>query len=254
MFGEVIDALHQAREAGMDVSPQAWEMETRMIAHLESCWREPDAGIWEVRGKLRRFTHSRAMIWAAFDRAIRKAEQCGADVPLARWRETRAAIHAEVLAHGFDADLNSFTRDFESKDLDASLLLLPQIGFLPADDARIRGTIEAIGARLSRHGLIDRLGTTQEGAFIACNFWYADALLLMERRDEAQALFARLLRLRNDVGLVSEEFDPDTETLMGNFPLAWSHVAMVNTALNLEHADGPAMSRSGARARAGAGA
>lgn len=253
VFGEIADALHQSREHGLGSDAAVWDLQMRLAERLEQVWREPGNGIWESRADLRHYTLSRAMIWLAFDRTIEAAEKRGGVGQLDRWREIRAAVHAEVCRRGFRPSLGSFVRDFETDTLDASLLLLPQIGFLPADDPRIRGTVEAIGRQLSRQGFIYRARREDFGqadsSFLACCFWYADALLLLGRRDEAEQMFEKLMSIRNDVGLLSEEYDPDARRLMGNFPQALSHLALVNTALNLWTADGPAHRRRSKGAR-----
>ncbi|HTT03145.1 MAG TPA: glycoside hydrolase family 15 protein [Steroidobacteraceae bacterium] len=248
VYGEVIDALQQAHAHGIKFSEAAWRMQLKMVEHLETVWRQPDNGIWEVRDTPRRFTYSQAMIWAALDRLIRRAESERLEAPLERWKRLRAQIHAEVCRSAFHPDRNTFVRDFDSGELDASLLLLPQIGFLPPDDARIIGTVEAIGRNLQRDGLTIRHRADGEGeadaaVFCVCSLWYADALLMIGRRDAAVATFERVLALRNDLGLLAEAFDTASRELMGNFPQALSHLALVNTALNLQGTDGPAWRR-----------
>jgi GH15 family glucan-1,4-alpha-glucosidase len=259
VYGEVIDVLHQAHVHGLPTSEEAWRMAAALADHLESVWREPDDGIWETRDKPKRFTHSQAMIWASLDRLIHHAEATRMDAPLTRWKRLRADIHAEIRQRGFDAARNTFVRDFGSRELDASLLLLPQIGFLPADDPRIRGTIEAIGSALCHGGFIIRYddSVTADGlpkgqsAFLACSFWYADALLMIGRRSEAEAIFERVLAVRNDLGLLSEEFDVGAGELAGNFPQALSHLALVNTAFNLTRGDGGSARRTETSAEPG---
>jgi GH15 family glucan-1,4-alpha-glucosidase len=246
VYGEVIDVLHQAHAHGLPTSEEAWRMAAALVVHLESVWQEPDDGIWETRNQAKRFTHSQAMIWVSLDRMIRRAAATGMDAPIERWTRLRAEIHAEICQRGFDAARNSFVREFDAHELDASLLLLPQIGFLPSDDPRIRGTIEAIEGALCRDGFVFRYdeSVTDDGlpkgqsAFLACSFWYADALLLIGQRAEAEAVFERILAVRNDLGLLSEEFDVGAGELAGNFPQALSHLALVNTALNLARAGG----------------
>ncbi|MGE3959696.1 MAG: glycoside hydrolase family 15 protein [Vicinamibacterales bacterium] len=252
VFGEVMDALHQARRGGLPVRDEDWAFECAMLKHLASVWTQPDEGIWEVRGGRRHFTYSKVMAWVAFDRAIKTIEQSGLDGPLAEWRATRQAIHDEVCRHGFDRRLDSFVQSYGSDDLDASLLLLPTVGFLPPGDPRIKGTVAAVERCLLVDGYLLRYDThrTQdglpggEGAFLACSFWLADAYVLMGRVDDARRLFERLLGLRNDLGLLSEEYDTDAHRLVGNFPQAFSHVALVNTAHNLARATKPAEQRS----------
>jgi GH15 family glucan-1,4-alpha-glucosidase len=205
-----------------------------------------------VRGKRRHFTYSKVMAWVAFDRAIRSAEQFGLDGPLDRWREIAAAIHADVCRRGFDRDLGSFVQSYEDKQLDASLLLLPQVGFLPPDDPRVRGTVQAIERRLLADGFVMRYDTAAsddglppgEGAFLACSFWLVDAYVLQRRWQDARRMFDRLLELRNDVGLLSEEYDPRLGRLVGNFPQAFTHVALVNSALNLTRFEKPVEQRA----------
>jgi GH15 family glucan-1,4-alpha-glucosidase len=238
VYGEVMDSLHLARSADMDPHPEAWNVQAKLLAFLESHWNKPDDGLWEVRGRRRHFTHSKIMAWVAFDRAIKDAEQEGLAAPLARWRKLRDRIHAQVCERGFDSDENTFVQSYGSKYLDASLLLIPQVGFLPADDPRVRGTLAAIEKGLMVNGLVLRYSTATkvdalpagEGTFLACSFWLADCLVLTGRRKEAVALFERLLALSNDVGLFAEEYDPRTKRMLGNFPQALTHMALVNTA------------------------
>jgi GH15 family glucan-1,4-alpha-glucosidase len=253
VFGETMDALHQARGMGITGDDRAaWALARQLLAHLESVWREPDEGIWEVRGGRRHFTHSKVMAWVAFDRAVRSAEAFGLDGPVDRWRRSRDEIHAEVCEKGFDPGLGSFVQAYGSRALDASLLLLPEMGFLPPDDPRVVGTVAAIERRLVVDGLVLRYDTAEaadglppgEGAFLACSFWLADAYVLMGRVEEARALFERLLALRNDVGLLAEEYDPKDGRQLGNFPQAFSHVGLVNTALNLSRKLKPAEQRA----------
>jgi GH15 family glucan-1,4-alpha-glucosidase len=241
VFGEVMDALHQARAGGLDVPPSAWSLQANMIEHLETIWQQPDDGIWEMRGGRRLFVHSKVMAWVAFDRVVQDIEQFGLPGPIERWRQTRDAIHADVCAKGFNAHKNSFTQSYGNDDLDASLLMIPVVGFLPPEDARVRGTVAAIEQELKAHGFVLRYRTEKgadglppgEGAFLPCSFWLADNYSLQGREDEAKALFETLLALRNDVGLLSEEYDPRAGRLVGNFPQAFSHLAIVNTALSL---------------------
>ncbi|MGE5163287.1 MAG: glycoside hydrolase family 15 protein [Sphingobacteriales bacterium] len=252
IFGEVMDALHQARQGGLGANEAGWAMQREFLLHLAQIWHEPDEGLWEVRNGREHFTHSKVMAWLAFDRAIRSAERFKLPGPIEQWRETRERIHADVCARGFDADLGSFVRAYGSKELDASLLLLPAIGFLPPHDARIVATIAAIERRLLVKGLVLRYDSATardglpsgEGVFLACSFWLADAYLMLGRRNEALHLFNYLLSLRNDVGLLSEEYDPRSGRLVGNFPQAFSHLALVNTASNLAHYKKPAEQRA----------
>jgi GH15 family glucan-1,4-alpha-glucosidase len=253
VFGEVMDALHQARRSGLATSESGWALQQASLAHLERVWTEPDEGIWEVRGARRHFTYSKVMAWVAFDRAIRSAGQFGLEGPLDRWREVAAAIHVDVCRRGFDRELGSFVQAYDSKQLDASLLLLPQVGFLPPDDPRMRGTLQAIEQRLMVDGFLMRYDSAAtedglppgEGAFLACSFWLVDAYILQRRWQDARRLFDRLLALRNDVGLLSEEYDPRTGRLVGNFPQAFTHVGLINSAFNLSRFESPAEQRAG---------
>ncbi len=240
--GEVINALHQAHLHGLPCREDGWRLVKAMIEHLETIWGEPDDGIWEARGAPKRFVHSQAMIWAAIDRGVRRAEDGGLEAPLTRWRALRDQIHAEICRRGFQPEMNSFVRDYGSNAVDASLLLLPQIGFLPADDPRILGTIAAIQSRLFHQGFVlrqdeDDGDPAHQSAFLACSFWLADALVMAGRREEAISVFEAVIAVRNDLGLLSEEFDLQTGDLVGNFPQALSHLALVNTAYNLSRPD-----------------
>jgi GH15 family glucan-1,4-alpha-glucosidase len=255
VYGEVMDALHQARKGGVAAFDAAWNVQCKLTEHLEKVWSEPDEGLWEVRSGRRHFTYSKIMAWVALDRAIKGVEMFGQSGPLDRWREVRRRIHEDVCAHGFDPKLNSFVQDYASSELDASLLLIPLTGFLPAADPRVLGTVEAVQRYLVSDGLVLRYSTHRardglppgEGAFLACSFWLADNLALQERWDEATEMFERLLALRNDVGLLAEEYDPRTRRMTGNFPQAFSHVALVNTAYNLAAREKPAVQRGGER-------
>jgi GH15 family glucan-1,4-alpha-glucosidase len=238
VYGEVMDTLHLARAAGLPAEPEAWKVQIAILKFLESQWESPDDGIWEVRGPRRQFTHSKIMAWVAFDRAIKDASQDGLEGPIERWRQVRDAIHAQVCDQGFDANRNAFIQSYDSTYLDASLLLMPQVGFLPPEDPRVIGTIAAIEANLVVEGLVLRYSTATgvdalppgEGAFLPCSFWLADAYILTGRRADAEALFERLLSLSNDVGLFAEEYDPRAKRMLGNFPQALTHMALVNTA------------------------
>ena len=245
VYGEVLDALHQARVHELESSKEAWALQRQLLRYLEQAWKEPDEGIWEVRGPRRHFTHSKVMAWVAFDRGVQAVERFGRIGPVDTWRETRAEIHREVLENGFDVELNSFTQSYGSKRLDASLLMIPLVGFLPADDPRMVGTVAAVERELVRDGLVYRYSHDEgtrgvdglppgEGAFLPCTFWLADNLALQGRLDEAEALFERLLDLRSDLGLLAEEWDPENRRQLGNFPQAFTHVALVNTAFNLD--------------------
>jgi GH15 family glucan-1,4-alpha-glucosidase len=252
VYGEVLDALYVGRRAGLAAAESSWGLECALIAHLEKIWDQPDDGIWEVRGGRKHFTHSKVMAWVAFDRAVRSAQEFGLEGPVDHWRRIRAAIHQDVCDHGFDAAQNAFVQSYGATSLDASLLLIPMVGFLPASDARVRGTVAAIEKRLMHDGLVLRYRTETgtdglppgEGAFLACSFWLADNYVLQERYEEARALFERLLSLRNDVGLLAEEYDAAAGRQLGNFPQAFSHLALINTARNLTSRGGPAHRRS----------
>jgi GH15 family glucan-1,4-alpha-glucosidase len=242
VYGEVLDCLYQARTHGLPVDQQAWRIQLALLDHLMDAWREPDEGIWEIRGERRHFVHSKAMAWVAFDRAVRTVEDDGLHGPVDRWRAVRDEIHAEVCEHGFDAELGSFVQSYGARELDASLLLLPLVGFLPASDERIRGTVAAIERELLQDGFVLRYRTHEEGVdglppgegvFLPCSFWLADCYALLGRHEEAQALFDRLTALANDLGLLSEEYDPQARRLLGNFPQAFTHLALVNTAFNV---------------------
>jgi GH15 family glucan-1,4-alpha-glucosidase len=252
VFGEVMDAMHQARRGGIDQNDEGWAVQTAFIGHLEKVWTEPDESIWEVRSARRQFTYSKVMAWVAFDRTIKSVEKYGFDGPVDRWRSIRATIHNEVCERGFDPEQNSFVQSYDSKELDASLLLLPVVGFLPPEDPRVKGTVAAIESKLMIGGLVRRYDTTSsddglppgEGVFLACSFWLVDAYVMLGRLNDAQALFDRLVALCNDVGLLAEEYDPASKELLGNFPQAFSHVALVNSAFNLTRASKPAEQRA----------
>jgi len=225
----------------MPVTEASWNLSRAAVNHLETIWTKPDDGIWEIRGPRRHFVHSKVMVWVAVDRAVRIMQEFGGDGPLERWIRLRRDIHEEVCRLGFSRELNSFVQYYGSKELDASLLLLPLVGFLPPDDPRIVGTIAAIEKTLLQDGFVARYNTRSavdglpgdEGVFLACSFWLADNYVLQGRDDEARALFERLLGLRNDVGLLSEEYDPKEHRQLGNFPQAFSHLALINSAHNL---------------------
>jgi GH15 family glucan-1,4-alpha-glucosidase len=247
VYGEVLDAMHQGRVHQLEASEEAWSLQRRLLRFLEHAWKEPDEGIWEVRGGRRHFTHSKVMAWVAFDRGVQAVERFGRSGPVERWREVRDEIHREVLERGFDRELNSFTQSYGSKRLDASLLVIPLVGFLPADDRRVVGTVTAIERDLYRDGFVYRYAHDEEGrdvdglppgegAFLPCTFWLADNFALQGRLEEAEALFERLLATRSDLGLLAEEWDPANRRQLGNFPQAFTHVALVNTAFNLERA------------------
>jgi GH15 family glucan-1,4-alpha-glucosidase len=253
VYGEVMDALHQARVGGLQHLAAAWDFQRALLAHLEKVWRDPDEGIWEVRSGRRHFTYSKVMAWVAFDRGIKTVEAFGLDGPVDRWRRIRAEIHEEVCRRAFNTGLGSFTQSYDSDLLDASALLIPQVGFLPPDDARVGGTVAAIERKLLRDGFVLRYDTAEsddglppgEGAFLPCSFWLADAYVLLGRLADAQRLFAKLVGLCNDVGLLAEEYDTVAHRLVGNFPQAFSHIGLVNTAHNIAHATKPCEQRSG---------
>jgi GH15 family glucan-1,4-alpha-glucosidase len=256
VYGEVMDALHLGRRAGIDDSDgDSWGLECALMEFLETAWTKPDEGIWEVRGPRRHFTHSKVMAWVAADRAVQAVHRFGCDGPIDHWRALCAAIHDEVCTKGFDTERNTFTQYYGSRDVDAALLMIPLVGFLPADDPRMLGTIAAVQRDLTTpDGFVLRyVGEDTddvdglppgEGAFLACTFWLADNLALTGRQGEARVLFERLLGLRNDVGLLAEEYDPAGQRLVGNFPQAFTHVSLVNSAYNLTGgAGGPARAR-----------
>jgi GH15 family glucan-1,4-alpha-glucosidase len=256
IYGEVMDALHVAREAGLEADATAWDLQLALMEFLESNWRGPDEGIWEIRGPRRHFTHSKVMAWVALDRAVKAFDRHGLKGPVGRWRALRREIKDEVLERGFDAERNTFVQYYGGRHLDASLLMIPLVGFLPARDPRMRGTVDAIQRELTVDGLVLRYDPDAsahvdglppgEGAFLACSFWLADNLALMDRRKPAREQFERLLDLRNDVGLLAEEYDPELGRLLGNFPQAFSHVPLVNTASHLSDPGGR-RARRGAR-------
>ncbi len=255
VYGEILDALYIAQCHGLPTLDRAVAIGRAVLGHLSRIWRDPDEGIWEVRGPPQHFTHSKVMAWVAFDRAVKISEQAGGDGEIEALRRIREDIHENVCRHGFDPELGSFVQAYGSKALDASLLLLPLVGFLPPTDPRIVGTVNAIERRLVVDGLVMRYDTGEvvdglppgEGVFLACSFWLADNYVLQGRVQEARELFERLLSLRNDVGLLAEEFDPRLARQVGNFPQAFSHVALVNTAYNLTRAQGPAQQRADRR-------
>ncbi len=254
VYGEVMDALHIARSSeSLTPDGAALALQRALIDHLETIWRDPDEGIWEVRNGRRQFTYSKVMAWVAFDRAVMAAERFGLDGPVERWRALRDEIHAEVCRNGFNPAIGAFTQYYGSDHLDASLLLIPLVGFLPPSDARVKGTVAAIEKHLMYDGLVLRYDTDRnpdglpggEGVFIACSFWLADNYILLGRRAEAERMFDRLAGLANDVGLLAEEYDPKERRLLGNFPQAFSHISLVNTAHNLALEEKPANVRAG---------
>jgi GH15 family glucan-1,4-alpha-glucosidase len=254
VYGEVMDALHQARVHGLDPDDHAWSLQRNLMDFLEGAWNKPDEGIWEVRGPRRHFTHSKVLAWVAFDRAVQSVERWDLHGPLDRWRRVRDEIHEEVCRKAFNVELNSFTQAYGSDELDASTLLIPLVGFLPVDDPRVAGTIDAVQRHLTRDGFVERYQQKAqndvdglpggEGVFLPCSFWLVDALLMQERDDEARELFERLIGVSNDLGLLSEEYDPAAKRLLGNFPQAFTHVGLVNSAYNLSHHAGPAHQRA----------
>jgi GH15 family glucan-1,4-alpha-glucosidase len=272
VYGEVMDTLYQARRAGMPADPWSWRLQARLLESLELLWPRPDEGIWEVRGPRRHFTHSKVLAWVAFDRGIKSIEQFATSGSMDRWRRVRDAIHADVCRQAFHAGKGAFTQSYGSEALDASVLLMPSVGFLPASDPRIAGTVAAIERELMREGFVLRYDTGAaaartfvhaspggaggvvdidglppgEGTFLACSFWLVDTYVLMGRHDDAERLFERLLAVANDVGLLAEEYDPATGRQLGNFPQALSHLSLVNTAYNLTRGrEHPAENRAG---------
>jgi GH15 family glucan-1,4-alpha-glucosidase len=251
IFGEVADAMSVAHKVGLDLRDEDWALQRALLGYLEEVWRKPDRGIWEMRGPDRHFTHSKVMAWVAFDRAVQTVERLRVPGPVEKWRSLRDEVHQEVCRKAFNPTLGSFVQSYGSDRLDASLLLLPLVGFLAPDDPRMIGTVAAIERDLVEDGFVMRYRTHPhvdglppgEGAFLACTFWLADNLVQQGRLQDAEAIFRRLLALRNDVGLLSEEFDAKAGRLVGNFPQAFSHVALINTAKNLTSAEGPAHHR-----------
>jgi len=241
VYGEIMDALFEARCAGLEVDDDAWRVQRALLAFLETAWREPDEGIWEVRGPRRHFTHSKVMAWVAFDRAVRSAERFGLTGPVDRWRALRDEIHREVCERAWDKERGTFTQSYGARPLDAALLMLPLVGFLPPDDERVAGTVAAIERELLRDGFVLRYPTDEaddglppgEGAFLPCSFWLVEVYAAMGRRDDALALMRRLMELANDVGLIAEEYDPGARRQVGNFPQAFTHLALVSAAMSL---------------------
>ncbi len=251
VFGEVLDCLHLGRHYGLRAAADEWPIERELLNRLEQVWREPDEGIWEIRGAKRYFTHSRLMAWVAFDRAVKDVEYYGVEGPVDRWRRLRDQLHAEICERGFNKSKNAFVQFYDGDDLDASLLMMTEVGFLSASDSRMVGTIAAIERELMRDGFVDRYRSESgvdglprgEGAFLLCTFWLADNYALMGRKEDAERLFENLLAVRNDVGLLAEEYDPIARRQLGNFPQAFSHLGLINTARNLTHRDQPAVVR-----------
>ncbi|MFF8732116.1 glycoside hydrolase family 15 protein [Streptomyces sp. NPDC015171] len=256
VYGEVLDSLFLARESGLSTKPHMWSLQCALMTFLQSAWRQPDEGLWEVRGGRRQFVHSKVMVWVAADRAVRTLERYGdLEGDLAGWRAMRDEVHREVCERGYDPRRRTFTQYYGSRELDASLLLIPRCGFLPPDDPRVIGTVDAIRAELDQGGFVRRYDTDAigvdgmpggEGAFLACSFWLADALHMTGRTDEARQLFERLVDLTNDVGLLAEEYDAGLGRQVGNYPQAFSHIALVNSALTLFGGEAAAIAGHGA--------
>ncbi|HZF36526.1 MAG TPA: glycoside hydrolase family 15 protein [Candidatus Angelobacter sp.] len=252
VYGELMDSLHTARRSGVGPLRSEWRLQVTLLKGLERLCREPDSGIWEVRSVPRHFTYSKVMAWVAFDRGIKAVEQFGLEGPVDHWRQVRDEIRADILANGYDARRNTFLRYYGGQELDAALLLIAQVGFLPSGDPRFRGTVAAIERDLVEDGFVLRYRAQAaadglpgpEGAFLACSFWLVDAYVQCGRTDDATALFERLLAVRNDLGLLSEQYDPRARRQLGNFPQAFSHVGLINTAHNLLEATGPAAQRA----------
>ncbi|HEX7115248.1 MAG TPA: glycoside hydrolase family 15 protein [Steroidobacter sp.] len=252
VYGEIMDAFHHGRAGSLSTVEPGWNLQLKLLEHLEQVWEQPDCGIWEVRGPPQHFTHSKMMAWVAFDRAIKDAETYKLPGPIERWRELRAKIHAQICERGFDRERNTFVQAYGSKNLDASLLLMVELGFLPADDPRVHGTIRAIESELMYEGFVRRYDTVRtndglppgEGVFLACTCWLANAYAVTGREREALELFNRVASLANDVGLLSEEYDPVTGRLVGNFPQGFSHLSLIVTAFNLVHTTKPSRQRA----------
>lgn len=250
--GELMDVLHVGRKFNLEPDHEAWRFQKVMLQQLEEDWNKPDEGIWEVRNSKRHFTHSRLMCWVAFDRAVRAVEDFGLDGPVERWRTLREEIHADICRHGWNAEKGSFVQHYGSDALDASLLLMGEVGFLPPDDPRFIGTVEAVERELVVDGLVLRYRPDDapdglpgdEGVFLPCSFWLVDAYTMLGRHDDALSLFEHLLSLRNDLGLLAEEYDPQNKRQLGNFPQAFSHIALINSANNLISIHGPAQQRA----------
>jgi len=259
VYGEVMDAFYQGRRGRLGALDAAFDLQRAMLDHLATIWREPDDGIWEVRGGRQHFTYSKVMAWVAFDRAVKLAEEFGLEGPVADWKAQRQQIHDDICAKAFNSNIGAFTQHYGADTLDASVLLMPLVGFLPASDPRVQGTVAAIERGLMVDGFVVRYDTRSgkdglppgEGAFLACSFWFVDNLTLLGRISEAERLFERLCRLCNDVGLLSEEYDPHAKRLLGNFPQAFSHIAMVNSAHNLVLSDNSLKQRAGHHSQSG---
>ena len=255
VFGKLRPFADEARRRGLEVSPQAWSMQRALVDNLGRHWEEPDNGLWEIRGPLRHFTHSRVMVWAAFDRAVRGVEEWGLEGPVDRWRELRDAVRDEILSKGFDAGRNTFTQHYDTDEVDASLLLIPMVGFLPPDVPRVLGTVAAIEEDLMRDGFLLRYRTTSgvdglaghEHPFLACSWWLVSAYAMCGAVDKATELMDRLVGLFNDVGLISEEDDPKGHRMGGNYPQAFSHLAFIGAAHALAQAQRKGAAESGSR-------
>ena len=246
IYGEVLDAIYQARKRGLVSDDDDWTVQIELLKHLETVWPEKDEGIWEVRGGPQHFVYSKVMAWVAFDRAIKTVEDYGLKGDVERWRKIRRTIHEEICAKGWNDEIGAFTQSYGSTTMDASILLMPLTGFLPPEDPRIRKTVEAVERYLMKDGFIQRYVTDSsdglkgaEGAFIACSFWFVDNLVLIGRKDDARATFERLTGIATDLGFLSEEYDTKTKRLIGNFPQAFSHIALINSAFNLDRQSSP---------------
>jgi GH15 family glucan-1,4-alpha-glucosidase len=252
VYGELMDAFHQSRMAKLKLDDGSWDLECKVLEHLAEVWDHPDHGIWERRGDGKHYVSSKVMTWVGFDRAIKSAEKFGFEAPIDQWRKLRATIHREVCEKGFDPVQNTFVESYGSSLLDASILMLPSVGFLPATDPRVRGTLSAIEKYMMRDGFVLRHDPREvsdekppiEGAFLACSLWLADAYVLTGEIDKAQALFDRVIAIANDLGLLAEEYDSGAKRQTGNFPQALTHIALINTAHNLSDARKPAVQRS----------
>jgi GH15 family glucan-1,4-alpha-glucosidase len=254
VYGEVADVMYQAHRAGLASDTEEWDLTKAVVKAVEKRWDQPDRGLWEVRGPARHFVHSKVLAWVALDRAVCAIEKFGLEGPADRWRALRKQIHADVCAQGYDPKRETFTQSYGSQEIDAATLLIPLVGFLEADDPRVLGTVRAIERELVVDGFVHRYTAASldtdglppgEGAFYACGFWLADNYVLQHRRKDARALFERLIGTANDVGLLSEEYDVAAKRLVGNFPQAFSHVGLVNTAYNLASEAKPAEQRRG---------
>jgi GH15 family glucan-1,4-alpha-glucosidase len=252
VYGEVMDALYHARSHGLALEEAGWSLQRTLVKHLETIWQEPDEGIWEIRGPRRHFTYSKVMVWVAVDRMVKSVEEFDLDGPVAHWRALRHEIHDDICENGLNAKVGSFMQYYGAEEeLDASLLHIPLVGFLPIDDERVAGTIAAIERDLNNGGFVRRYDATSsvdglsgdEGVFLSCSFWLVECMTLQGRLKEARTLFERLLELRNDVGLLSEEYDVGAQRQVGNFPQAFSHIALVNAAFTLSEALWPEQHR-----------